>query len=378
MSLQPARRDQSGTAAPHTRPAHPPTPIRISRRARTVLLLVALAALILLLWQAPSVLTLVLGGWTLALVLSFPVGALSHVVPRKVAILVSLVLLAGFLVLALAVVVPLLAEQLGALVTALPGIAQRIDERLPSLLTPLAVRGLLPGTPEAFVANLERDLLEFVQDLGRRILGSLGAIITGAFGTAITIFGMVFIAVYLLADARTTKAWFLRATPRPYRRDTRELWDMFGLTLSRYLGGLGLSLAIQGVLSAVALYLLGVPYPLLLGAWVAVTALIPYFGAWIGAVPAMLLALSVSPTTALVTAGVFLAIQQLEGNVLTPRIQSHAVRVHPIFVFLAVIAGGELAGIPGVIFAVPALAMLRVLVDFLRARLRTADVVRVA
>jgi predicted PurR-regulated permease PerM len=124
------------------------------------------------------------------------------------------------------------------------------------------------------------------------------------------------------------------------------------------------------VLSAAALFLLGVPYALLLGAWVSVTALIPYIGAWIGAVPAVLLALSISPTKALLTALLFLAIQQLEGNVLTPRIQGQAVRVHPVLVFLAVVAGGELAGIPGIVFAVPALAMLRVLYDFFCARLR--------
>jgi predicted PurR-regulated permease PerM len=69
----------------------------------------------------------------------------------------------------------------------------------------------------------------------------------------------------------------------------------------------------------------------------------------------------------------FLAIQQLEGNVLTPRIQGQAVRVHPILVFLAVIAAGELWGITGVIFAVPLVAVFRVLFDFFRARLRTDD-----
>ena len=368
----PARKQGTPPAEP-PRPAGRPTPIPISRRTRTVLLAAAAVVLVLLLRAAPSLVTLLLGGGALALLLSFPVRALSHVVPRKVAILASLVLLAGLLVLAVAVVVPVLAEQLSALVAALPAIAVQIDARLPSLLAPLAERGLLPGTPEEFVTNLERQLLEFVQALGRRVLGGLGGVVSSAFGTAVTIFGMVFIAVYLVADARTLHAGFLRAVPRRYRRDAGELWNAFGFTLSRYLGGLGLSLAIQGVFSALALYLLGVPYPLLLGAWVSVTALLPYVGAWIGAVPAVLLALSVSPTTALLTALLFLVIQQLEGNVLTPRIQSQAVRVHPILVFLAVVAGGELAGIPGVIFAVPALAVARVLWDFFAARVRTGD-----
>jgi len=342
-----------------------------------VLIGAGVAALLLLLWQAPSVPVLLLGGAALALVLSFPVRALSRVLPRGWAIALSFLLLAALLALALAVLIPLLVEQIGALITAAPDIARRLDERVPKLLQPLAERGLLPVPPRQFVTNLERDLLEGIQDIGRRLLGGLGGFITGTVGTLITLFGMVFIAAYLLADARAIHAGVLRAAPHRYRRDVEELWTAFGFTLARYLGGLGLSLAIQGGLSALALYFLGVPYALLLGAWVAITALIPYLGAWLGAIPAVLLALSVSPRTALLTAGLFLAIQQLEGNVLTPRIQSQAVRVHPVIVLLAVVAGGELAGIPGIIFAVPTLAVLRVLFDFFRARLRTVDAGRV-
>ncbi len=87
----------------------------------------------------------------------------------------------------------------------------------------------------------------------------------------------------------------------------------------------------------------------------------------------MIVALTVSPTTALLTALLFLAIQQLESNFLTPKIQSDTLHVHPILVFLAVIIGGGLGGILGVIVAVPALAVLRVLFDFFRVRLETDD-----
>jgi len=91
----------------------------------------------------------------------------------------------------------------------------------------------------------------------------------------------------------------------------------------------------------------------------------------VDSVPAVLVALTVSPTTALLTALLFLGIQQLEGNFLTPKIQGDTLRVHPVLVFLAVIIGGGLAGIVGVIVAVPSLAVLRVLFDFFRVRLTT-------
>ena len=108
----------------------------------------------------------------------------------------------------------------------------------------------------------------------------------------------------------------------------------------------------------------------------AVTAVLPYIGAWLGAVPAITIAAFISPKTAILTVLVYIGIQQLEGNVLTPRIQGDALRVHPVLVFLMVVAGSQIAGLRGAIFAVPTLAVLRVLFDFFRRRLRVYEPLR--
>jgi predicted PurR-regulated permease PerM len=102
----------------------------------------------------------------------------------------------------------------------------------------------------------------------------------------------------MLADARKIKAACLRLSPRRYRRDASELWDAFGFSLSRYISGLVLVMVVQGVISALALWILGVPYAAALGLWVALTAVVPLVGAWIGAVPGLLVSLAVSPATA--------------------------------------------------------------------------------
>lgn len=371
-TAKPPRRRAADTAvvAP---PPGAPTPIAISRRTRNVLIGVGVVALVLLVNASPSILTLVLGGASLALVLSFPVRLLAHVMPKWLAILLSFLTVIGAIVLGFAFVVPILTEQLGEFVTSAPEMGAQLEARLAGVLDWFARRGLLSTTPERAVAEVERNVLGAVENFARGVLGGLGTFLSSAVSTLLSVFGILFLAVYFLADARQIEAAALQATPRRYRRDVRDLWNAFRFTLSRYLGGLALSLAIQGALSSIALAILGVPYALLLGVWVAITALIPYLGAFIGAAPAVLLALTVSPTTALLTAGLFFVIQQLEGNVLTPRIQGQAVRVHPILVFLAVIAGGELFGLLGVIFAVPAVAVFRVLFDFFRARLTLAE-----
>jgi predicted PurR-regulated permease PerM len=203
------------------------------------------------------------------------------------------------------------------------------------------------------------------------MLGRTVGLVFGTFSLALTLFAVAFVAASLLANARSFKAAYLTGVSRRYRHDALELWDALGRALSGYLGGLALVLAIQGGLSATALFLIGVPYPLALGGWVSITAVIPYLGAWLGAVPALLVAFSVSAEAAVYTALLFLVIQQFEGNVLTPRIQAQTIQMPAVLVFLGVLAGGALAGLVGVLFAVPALAAVRVVFDFLRVRLRT-------
>jgi predicted PurR-regulated permease PerM len=212
--------------------------------------------------------------------------------------------------------------------------------------------------------------LERLQGLAQSLLGGVFGFISGLANAAIQLFGIAFVSIYLLVDAERFRKFFLSLTPASYQKDADLLWRQLGTSLSRYLAGLAIILVVQGVLSATTLSILDVPYPLLLGAWVSLTAIVPYLGAFLGAIPAIALSLTVSPTTAILTALLFLAIQQLEGNILTPYIQGHSVRVHPIVVLLAVLFAAETAGILGIVFAVPTLAVLRVLFDFFYDRLR--------
>ena len=351
---------------------HPsPTPIRISKRTRTVLVVLGVFALVLLMWFAPTVPVVLLGGFALAMALSFPVRWLSHLMPRGLAIAATFLILTGAGALASLFVVPILIAQLASLVKATPDIAREVNATARSLLEPLSQQGLLPGTPDQFMSGLGQDVVDLARGLARQTLGSLVRFVSGAVGIALSIFGVLFVAVYLLANVRKLKATFLVSAPKRYRRDARQLWSAFALSFSRYLSGLGLDMLIQGAISAVGLYLLNVPYALLLGTWVALTAIVPFLGAWLGAAPAVIVAFTVSPVTALLTALFYLIVQQLEGNVLQPRIQGSALHVPSILIFLAVVAGGETVGLLGVVFAVPALAALKVLFDFFRARLET-------
>jgi predicted PurR-regulated permease PerM len=348
-----------------------PTPILISRMTWNLILIALGGLLVLALWAVPVVPAIALAGFAVALILSFPVHLFAQYMPRGVAILLSFLILLAVLLLLAYILVPVLVSQAGALATALPALVHNLDQYLVRALDALDARDLLPDTPEVVAARLTEDLRNSLGVITDNVLGRTMGLLFGTFSYALSLFAVIFVAASLLANVRSFKATFLRSVPSRYRYDALEFWDTLGHTLSRYLGGLALVLAIQGTASATALVMIGVPYSLALGAWVSITAVIPFLGAWLGALPALLVAFSISPNAAILTGLLFLAIQQLEGNVLTPRIQAQTIRVPAVLVFLGVIAGGALAGITGVLLAVPTLATMRVIFDFFRVRLRT-------
>ena len=321
---------------------------------------------------APSIPVILLGGATLALILSFPVRLLSRLLPRKVAILVTLLVLVGLLTVGLLVLLPVLIGQLTDLVAALPGLASEADRGLRQFLEALYERNLLTGEPDVVIDNVRQNIFDRSRSLAQAALTGLITTVSSTFTFTIRLFGMLFVAVYLLIDIRRIKVAYLRLTPHRYRHDARELWDAFTTTLSRYLVGTLASITVQGVIVGSALWLLGVPYAALLGAWVTVTAIIPNLGAILGAIPAMILALFVSSRTAILTVVVYVAIQQFESTVLTPRIQGQAVRVHPVLILLGVLGAAEVVGLAGAVFAVPTLAVLRVLAEFFLTRVRVS------
>jgi predicted PurR-regulated permease PerM len=357
-----------------------PTPIRVSRRLRNILVIVAIlvvvAALVLVTWQVPLALATVAGGLALATVLSFPVRLLSRFMPRRsrgAAVVLTFMAVVGLIVLATLFVVPQLTQQSGTLTEVLSGSLSGAERYLLTAFEFLDERGLLPGTPEQAVSRIAEDLSNGAGALAGGVAGSDFNLVSGVFSVALSLFGVVFVAAYLLADSRRIKVAYLKVVPTRYRHDARDLWNAFEHSFSRYLSGLFLDLFIQAAVSALVLYLIGVPYAVALGAWVFLTGIIPYVGAWLGAIPAVAVALTVSPTATILTIVAFLVIQQVEGNYLMPRIHGKALHIHPVLILLAVIVGGGLAGLLGVLLAVPILAALRVLYDFFSIRLRTRE-----
>jgi predicted PurR-regulated permease PerM len=344
------------------------TKIPISPRTRNILLAIVVGLILLIFWKAPTLPKLLLTGMAVALVLSFPVKYLSKVIPRGIAIAIVVLALLALLVVGAIVLVPLAVDQLASLAQQAPQLLEEAYGWARRVVENLAARGLLDTTPDEAMADLQQTGAQRVEGLLGDIVARAFDTLSGTVGGVFTTLSVILIAAYLLVDGERFKLGTIRLLPLQYRDDALVLFSDVVEALSRYLTGLLVSLTFQGVAATVALTFLGVPFAILLGIWTAIGAIVPFVGSYIGGVPATIVAFTVSPTTGVLTALAYALINFTDGNLIAPRVQGNAIRVSPLFIFLAVIAGGQIAGIWGALMAVPTLAVVRVVFDFLMER----------
>jgi predicted PurR-regulated permease PerM len=173
------------------------------------------------------------------------------------------------------------------------------------------------------------------------------------------------LAFYLLHDWFKIKEELLTLLPTKYRRETIAIFKDVDKVLSGVIRGQLTVALIVGVLVTIGLYFLHVKYFLLIAILASMLDVIPYFGAFIGATPAVTLALLHSPLLAFKVAILFFAIHQLEGTVIHPRILGENVGLHPLSVIFFVFVGGELGGFIGMLLGVPLAAIGKVFIRHL-------------
>lgn len=223
------------------------------------------------------------------------------------------------------------------------------------------------------ITTLLDQLTNSIQD----IVIESGTILASVVGQAASAVGLFFTVIvfgfYLMMDFDTAQERFLTLVPKPYQPDLRRLFNETGILWSAFFRGqLILGLAVGGV-TAVILTILGTNFALGLGVIAGVLEFIPWFGPVIAAVFGILVALfqvsnwlGLSPFVyTMVVLGAFVLIQQLENNLLVPKIIGHSLKMHPLSVLLAILAGASLAGFWGVILAAPAVATLRLWVGYI-------------
>jgi predicted PurR-regulated permease PerM len=178
------------------------------------------------------------------------------------------------------------------------------------------------------------------------------------------IFALV-IGIFFAADPKLYRTGFLSLFPKRRRARVAEVLDELGFTLWWWLMGQLATMASVGILIGIGLTLLGVPLSGTLGLIAAILSFIPSLGPFISVIPAIMLGLTISPTMGLWVALLYLGVQTLEANVITPMIQQRAISLPPAFVLASELLMGLLLGGAGLAFATPLAAVILVLVNML-------------
>jgi predicted PurR-regulated permease PerM len=284
-------------------------------------------------------------------------------VPRILAIVVVfiaiIVAFSGLILL----IVPLAVSEIGQLQLQAPSLAATAQDKLNNL-QPVRVFGIdvdLKGVTETINSHLREYLL-----------GQFGNAVTiglTALTTVLQVILMFIVAFLLSLEAPVVRRDLRRIVPSDYRNDFDQIWRRVRKMLYAYVRGQFIIAGLIGIFSGIACAVFGLPDAVALGLIAGITALIPYLGPFLGVVPAVLVGLSQSPTQAVVILIAYVVISNFFLNVVYPKVMGDAVRLTPVLVIIALIAGFSWGGILGMFVAVPIAATLRILFDYIYPRL---------
>ena len=315
--------------------------------------------------QILSMLSPFLLGGAMAFILNVPMRTIERgvfrgaagKVRRPLSLLLTLIAVIGVLVLASCVIGPGIGEAASSITAQIPYAIQRLQNHLEQLSAYLPQLQEYFGTLDFNWATISKRALEIAQAWGSGLVNSGGVLIGGVVSGVSTFVIALIFSFYILLQkeklSRQGRQVLYALLPERGADRALEILRLSERTFSSFLSGQCLEAVILGTLFVISMTIFRLPYALLVGVLISLTALIPIVGAFIGcAVGALLIAVT-DPWKALLFIVLFLVLQQVEGNLIYPHVVGSSVGLPSIWVLAAVTLGGKLMGIVGMLFFIP-------------------------
>lgn len=326
-------------------------------------------------------------GAAMAFILNVPMRAIETHLPQKlqrahrgISLVLTLAAVVGVVMVVSLLVLPQLKNTVQTIAARMPAFwaqaqqwANELMIRYPELADWLSEAGNLN------LRNVTQQVMDWLKNGGLALVGNTVTAATGIISGFVNFFIALIFAIYLLFQKETLSRqgrMLLFAWMRPeHAEKVLEVVRLANKTFSNFLSGQCLEACILGALFAVGMLLFRMPYVLLISVLVAVTALIPVFGAFIGCFVGTFLILIQNPMQAVVFVILFLVIQQIEGNLIYPRVVGGSVGLPSVWVLAAVTLGGSMFGVVGMLVMIPLCSVLYSLLrTATRERLRSRGV----
>ncbi len=335
------------------------------KKSRLIAAVIITALIITFFYYIRVVLTPFILGFMLAYILEPPVSFLEkQKIPRSAAIIVIYVILAALFVFLVLYALPVLLKDLYQIIEMIPSYAAEvqkgihdIEDGYKSIMIPDGIRQVIDDTiirAEVMVVSIFQGLITALIRLFSQAFNLVLAPILG---------------FYFLMEYNSLGRYFMELVPVRYRQELNMVGEEINHVVKGFIRGNLIVSLLVSVMAALGMMFIGMDFPVLIGIIVGVTNLIPYFGAVIATIPAFFLALLKSKWLALYVLGIMLLIQQVEGNIITPKVLGNCLGLHPLTIIFALLVGGELWGLTGLLLAAPAAGIMKVLLKHLYLRL---------
>lgn len=327
---------------------------RVPVAYRAVLLAGVLLVLGLLFRQLATLLLAVLMTVIIAIPLSAGATKLErHGVPRPVGALASLLLGVAVVAGILALIIPTFVHETNQFVDQVPGIVTDLEKTVGN------VTGDRPGE----VGDKLQRYLQRYTDHPQRLIGPVTSIGVSVAGVAGALIIMLITAYYIAVRPQPLVDGALRLVPPRRRVHAREVMDRLRAAWIGWMQGVAFDMLLSGTLLFIGLTIVGLDFALVFAVLTALFVVVPYFGAIAGAIPPVAYALTVSPGKALAVLAVYVAVQQVESNMIIPLVMARTTRLHPALIAIGVLAVGRLFGVVGLFVAVPIISAIAILTE---------------
>lgn len=276
-------------------------------------------------------------------------------IPRLWGVLILFLAVIGLLALIASLVIPSLSADIDQLTTTLPKVFEQVS---------VSLENVQQGAPAYLdfvseIQNILSGLSSYLQQSAQSVVG----LVVGIFGGVISFIAVLVISFYLSVTKKGIESFLGSVVPEKYESYVIDLWKRSEKKVGLWLQGQLLLALIVGLVVYVGLSLIGIKFALILGLLAFMFEIVPVVGPVLAAIPAVLLAFLQEPMLGLWVLLFYVVVQQLENHVLVPIVMGRTVGLNPVVVIIAILVGGNLAGIAGMLLSVPVATVIVEVID---------------
>ncbi len=284
-------------------------------------------------------------------------------IPRFASSIIAYLIVIGIIVGMIVIISPQLANQIKDFAGKIPYILNDIKDWINNLFQTLSVKGL--NTKE-ISSELTKKIIKITQSSTSEIANFMLQAGTGTINVLAKIILGIMVAFYLSLTFDKINNKIEKKLPESWRDNYKELIKRINTSLRDYVGGVLIIMVLVFITQLIGFSIIGLEAPIIFAIFCALTDIIPYFGPYIGAIPAVIVGFAESPLVGIMTILVIFICQQLENNIYQPIIMGKTMKLHPITIMLGLLLFGHFLGILGMIIATPVIATIKVIYDFIQ------------